>query len=520
MTASQAFVGIDAGTTGCTVMIFDENGNRLGQGYQEYPCTSPRAGWIEQDAEQVWDGICAASKTAVGDAALPASAYKSVGFSSQRGTILMLDENKRNLVPSMVWNDGRALKYQEEFGKEISPEDYQTHTGMQLSPLWSAAKIAWLRDNNPDVFGRTRWFANGQEYFLYRMGASEWVTDPASLTLNGMMEIGKLDWSDRILALCGIDRDRVPPVGIPSGQAGTLSAQAAAETGLPEGIPICRGAGDQQCAAIGAGVVHQGAAEFTVGTAGVMVAHLDSLDRIQGRNLWWGGHAVPGAWDIEGGAFSLGASLKWWRDNLGANEQIVAQEAGTSVYSVMVDKALTAPAGANGLLFHSFLASQVTPYYDAASRGGWLGLGLYHDARRHDPRAARGLRARDAHGRRRVPVRHRRRHHRPAADRRRHQVRRLRPDHDRHHRPADQGHPRARVHGVRRGDPGRVRLGRVLVDRRGRGRDGERRGRVRAERLHQGALRRGERHLPGHVRGDRERRAVREARTTSRPGNF
>jgi len=143
-------------------------------------------------------------------------------------------------------------------------------------------------------------------------------------------------------------------------------------------VPLCRGAGDQQCAAIGAGVIDQGMAEFTVGTAGVMVAHLDGLDRIQGRNLWWGGHAVPGAWDIEGGAFSLGASLKWWRDNLGRNEQDVAEARGSSVYSVMVDKAQDSPAGANGLLFHSFLTSQVTPYYDAASRGGWLGLGIYH----------------------------------------------------------------------------------------------------------------------------------------------
>jgi xylulokinase len=193
------------------------------------------------------------------------------------------------------------------------------------------------------------------------------------------MEIEKLDWSDRILALCGIDRDRVPPVGIPSGQAGTLSATAAAETGLPAGIPICRGAGDQQCAAIGAGVVNQGQAEFTVGTAGVMVAHLDSLDRIQGRNLWWGGHAVPGAWDIEGGAFALGACLKWWRDNLGGDEQREADASGKNVYSLMVDKALQSPAGAKGLLFHSFLVSQVTPYYDAASKGAWQGIGIYHD---------------------------------------------------------------------------------------------------------------------------------------------
>ena len=152
MSAGQAFVGIDAGTTGCTVMIFDESGNRLGQGYQEYPCTSPRAGWIEQDVEEVWQGICAATKQAVAAAALPDSAYKSVGFSSQRGTFILLDEDKNPIAPSIVWNDGRALEYQEEFGKEISPDDYQTHTGMQLSPLWSAAKIAWLRDNEPELF--------------------------------------------------------------------------------------------------------------------------------------------------------------------------------------------------------------------------------------------------------------------------------------------------------------------------------------------------------------------------------
>jgi xylulokinase len=378
MSSIQAFVGIDAGTTGCTVMIFDQNGNRLGEGYQEYPCTSPRAGWIEQDVDDVWRGICAASKQAVAAANLPDEAYRSVGFSSQRGTFILLDEARNPLAPSLVWNDGRAIKYQEKFAETISAEDYQTHTGMQLSPLWSAAKFAWLRDNEPELFNRTRWFANGQEYFLFKMGADEWVTDPASLTLNGMLDIEKLDWSDQVLELAGVDRDRLPPVGIPTGKAGVVSAAAAFATGIPEGTALCRGAGDQQCAAIGAGVIEQGMAEFTVGTAGVMVAHLDSLDRIQGRNLWWGGHAVPGAWDIEGGAFSLGANLKWWRDNLGMEEQVEADRTGRSVYAVMVDKALQAPAGANGLMFHSFLVSQVTPYYDAASRGGWIGLGLYH----------------------------------------------------------------------------------------------------------------------------------------------
>jgi len=375
----RAFVGIDAGTTGCAVMIFDERGNALGKGYQEYPCTSPHPGWVEQDLHDVWAGICAASQQAVREAALPDDAYASIGFSSQRGTFAMLDANRQPLAKSIVWNCGRAVKYQAIMAEQISAEDYQTHTGMQLSPLWAAAKIAWLRDNEPALFAATRWFANGQEYFLHRLGAEEWVTDPASLTLNGMMDIATLDWSDRLLDIIGIGRDRLPSVGIPSGIAGRLSAQAAAETGLPAGTVLCRGAGDQQCAAIGAGVIKQGMAEFTVGTSGVMVAHLDSVDRIKGRNLWWGGHAVPGAWDIEGGAFSLGACLKWWRNHLGRNESDESIARKCSPYTVMVEAAATSRPGANGVLFHSFMASQVTPYYDAASRGGFLGLGLYHE---------------------------------------------------------------------------------------------------------------------------------------------
>lgn len=380
MSARKVFVGVDAGTTGCTVMIFDETGHAVGHGYQEYDCTSPQPGWIEQDMEAVWKGICSAAKQAVAQADLPVEAYHSLGLSSQRGTFAMLDADKRPIGNSLVWNCGRALKQVDGLQREFPGlNEHQAHTGMQISPLWSAAKIAWLRDKRKSDFDRARWFANGQEYFLHRMGAEDWATDPASLTLNGMMDIATLDWSDRILNVIGIDRDRLPPVGIPSGHVGTLSKRAAEETGLPAGLILCRGAGDQQCAAIGAGVIKQGMAEFTVGTAGVMVAHLDSVERIKGNKLWWGGHGVPGAWDIEGGAFCLGACLRWWRDRLGRNELDDAARRKTSVYSVMVDHAQTSRPGANGVLFHSFMASQVTPYYDAVSRGGFLGLGLYHE---------------------------------------------------------------------------------------------------------------------------------------------
>jgi xylulokinase len=160
---------------------------------------------------------------------------------------------------------------------------------------------------------------------------------------------------------------------------GRLSAAAAAATGLPAGIAVCRGAGDQQCAAVGAGVVRQGMAEITVGTAAMMVAHLDHPDLLKGPAPYIGGHGVPGKWDLEGGAFAIGSCLRWWRDNFGQVENDAASKLGLSPYDVMVAQAVTAPPGSRGAIFHPFLAGQVTPYYDVTARGGFLGLGLHHD---------------------------------------------------------------------------------------------------------------------------------------------
>lgn len=377
--AKAVFVGIDAGTTGTTVSIYDEAGNDIASGYCEYPCTYPRPGWVEQDLEVVWRGICSASREATGKAGLPPEAYKSIGLSSQRGTFGMLDADKQPLCNSIVWNDARATEQGERIAATMGAEAYQRHTGMPLSPQWAAAKVAWVKEKLPAVFERTRWIANGQEFFLGRLGADDWTTDPASLTLNGMMEIRKLDWSDDVLALCGIERSMLPPVGPTAAMAGRVSKEASALTGFPVGTSLCRGAGDQQCAAIGSGVIRQGMAEMTVGTSAVMVAHVDSVDRVKGKGLFLGGHGVPNQWDLEGAAFAIGACLRWWRDMLGLTEIVASQATGLSPYSIMVESALKSPPGANGLVFHPFLAGQVTPYYDMAAKGGFIGLGLHHD---------------------------------------------------------------------------------------------------------------------------------------------
>jgi xylulokinase len=377
--ARRAFVGIDAGTTGCKVALFDEAGTLLGGGYSSYPCIHMHPGWVEQDVEAVWDGICQASRKARAAASLRDDAILSIGLSSQRGTFILLDAQGRALAPAVLWNDSRAGEMEAVLEQQISRERYRALSGMPLSGSWSAAKLMWLARHRPDLMAQARAICNGQEYFLMRLGAARLETDPSSLTLNGMLDIRRLDWSDEICRAAGIDRSLLPPVGAPGALAGRLSAQAASQMCLPAGIALCRGGGDQQCAAVGSGVIRQGLAQVNIGTSAMMVAHLDDPGFVTGPAPYLGGHAIPNKWDAEGGAFSIGSSFKWWRDQFGASETAQAEREGRDPYDVLAGMAASVPAGSRGLVFHPFFAGQVTPYYDTTARGAFFGLTLNHD---------------------------------------------------------------------------------------------------------------------------------------------
>lgn len=371
--SETAYVGVDAGTTGVLAAAFDAGGRPLAEHYCEYPCLYPAPGWVEQDMETVFAGIATTLRAVTAALRARGARVASLGLSSQRGTFVLLDEARRPLAPAIVWNDARAAQMEAQLARTIPPQRYRALSGMPMSGFWAVSKLMWVREHRPALYGRARWICNGQEYFLYRLGAEGLETDPASQTLSGMLDIGSLSWSDEICAAAGIDTALLPPVGAPGARVGAVSAEAAAQTGLPAGTPLCRGAGDQQCAALGAGVVTPGSAEITMGTSAMMVAHLDHPSQARtASRVYVGGHAVAGKWDMEGGAFAIGSCLRWWRDNF------CGGRAG-STYESIVGEAMSAPAGAAGLVFHPFFSGQVTPHYDTRVRGGFYGLTLAHD---------------------------------------------------------------------------------------------------------------------------------------------
>lgn len=261
----------------------------------------------------------------------------------------------------------------------IGVEKYHQISGAPVSGAWSYAKFKWVRDHEPELYEKAWKFVNAQEWLLHKLGSEELFTDPASLVLNGMMDVSTLDWSDELLEAINFSKDKLPPVKEPARQVGTISKAAAEATGFQEGMAICVGGGDQQCAAIGCGVIKEGMAEITIGTASVMVAAVDGVKADPKHEVIFSGHAVPGHMDMEGLAYATGVALRWWRDTYGAPEVAVAKAVDTDPYDIICMEAAKSPAGSKGYLFFPFFSSQVTPYYHDNARGGSLGISLAHD---------------------------------------------------------------------------------------------------------------------------------------------
>ena len=372
------FAGLDIGTTGVKVMIINQDAEIKSLAYREYPCEYPKPGWVEQNVDIMWNKICETTNEAISKAKISSSLIKSLGISSQRGTFIPVDKNIKPLMNSIVWSDARANIELDWIKENISEERYYQITGVPISSLWSYSKIKWFIDNEKDIFKDTYKILNGQEYFLRKLGAEEISTDPSSLTLNGMLDIRKLNWSEELCSFINLPLEKLPPVGAPARKVGKISEKAAEETGFALNMPIAIGGGDQQCAAIGAGIVKEGMAVVTTGTAMVIVGHLEEVKKDEEKGVLIGGSGIPNKWDIEGVQFTAGAALKWMRDNFGYLEVTSGERLGLDPYDIINLEVNKSPAGSKGLIFFPFFQGQMTPNYEDSAKGGFIGLTLIH----------------------------------------------------------------------------------------------------------------------------------------------
>ncbi len=371
-------LGIDVSTTGAKALLIDEQGNVIASHTTEYPLSTPKPLWSEQDPADWWNGACASIKAALSAAHVAGEAVSAIGLTGQMHGLVMLDKSDHVLRPAILWNDQRTGAQCDAITAKVGGLDRLLQlTGNQVLPGFTAPKIVWVRENEPDVYERTTHILLPKDYVRFRL-TGEFATEVSDASGMLLLDVAGRRWSKDMLQALDIPEAWLPVCTESDQVSGCISESAAQATGLKAGTPVVGGGGDQAAQAVGSGIVQSGVISVTSGTSGVVFAHSDQYAfEAQGR-LHAFCHAVPGKWHFMGVMLSAGGSFRWLRDSIGDPEKAAARMTGEDPYDLLTREAALAPAGSEGLLFLPYLTGERTPYPDPQARGAFVGLTLRH----------------------------------------------------------------------------------------------------------------------------------------------
>lgn len=384
----DVLLGIDIGTTGAKAALFAaDDGRTLSSAFADYPLYHPHPGWAEQHPEDWWQATLTTIRRCLLEAAregVRATDVRGVGLSGQMHGVLLLDENYKVLRPCIIWADQRSEAQSRWMTERVGASRLIDLVSNPALPGFSAPKALWVRDNEPGIFAKARVLILPKDYIRFRLTgvlAME-ISDAAGTCL---LDVRHGTWSSEVLADIGFDAALLPPIVPADAVAGEITREVEQLTGLPAGTPVAGGGADNACGAVGNGVVRAGLALVSIGTSGVVLAHIDRpqvdrsgpIPRIHTFN-----HAVAGAWYLMGVTQGAGLSLRWLRDNIGLPERALERWTEIDAYALLTKEAEGVQAGSHGLLFLPYLQGERTPHLDAYARGGWIGLTASHD-RRH-----------------------------------------------------------------------------------------------------------------------------------------
>ncbi|MGH2357340.1 MAG: xylulokinase [Candidatus Limnocylindria bacterium] len=368
-------LGIDVSTTATKAVLVDESGAVTGIGAAEYPFSVPQPRWSEQEPRLWWDGTVMAVRSVLASTGAAAGDIAAIGLTGQMHGAVLLDRAGNVLRPAILWNDQRTSAECDLIREVVGRERLIAITGNDALTGFTAPKLVWVRDHEPDLWRRIAHVLLPKDYVRYRL-TGEYAVDKADGAGTLLFDLAARDWSAAIASALEIDPAWLPPTFEGPQVTGTLSADAAALTGLSAGTPVVAGGGDQAANAVGVGAVAPGVMALSLGTSGVVFAPTDHpLFEPEGRVHAFC-HAVPDRWHMMSVMLSAAGSLRWYRDALAP---------GTN-FASLVEEAATVPAGSDGLYFLPYLSGERSPHPDPLARGAFIGLTVAHD-RRHMTRA-------------------------------------------------------------------------------------------------------------------------------------
>ncbi len=365
----------DLGTSGNKATLYREDGTLVGSRLYEYDTHYFNGNWAEQNAEDWWQAVCHTTRELM--QGIAPGELAAVSFSGQMMGCLCVDGDGTPLRPAIIWADQRAVRQMDEVTARVGAERIYRITGHRPSASYSLAKLLWVRDNEPEVYARTARMLHCKDFIVHRL-TGRFVTDHSDASGTNLFDLNALQWSRQIIDAAGIRPDLLPEAVPSTTVVGKVTATAAAQTGLPEGLPVVIGGGDGVCAAVGAGCVAPGDAYNYVGSSSwIAYAARKPLFDADMRTFNWA-HMVPGLITPCGTMQAAGASYQWARNILCEEERSLAAEGGGSVYDRMNALAAQSPVGSNGLIYLPYLMGERSPRWNPDARGCFLGIKMEH----------------------------------------------------------------------------------------------------------------------------------------------
>jgi xylulokinase len=370
-------MGIDVGTSGVKALLIDEAGNSIATYTYEYPLYTPFPNWAEQDPEDWFKGTISAIQNVLKKSNVEPSNIKGIGLSGQMHSSVFLDKNQNVLRRAILWCDTRTKAECKWIMKKVGIENMRKYVANPALEGFTAPKIIWLRNNEPDIYEKVDKVLLPKDYIRFRL-TGEMAMEVSDAAGTIMFDVKNRKWSNQFLKAVDIPKSFLVNVFESVEVCGKISKSIALETGLIEGTPVVGGGADNTCGAVGTGVVKSGRVLASLGTSGVIFAHTDKVKIDPKMRVHTFCHSVPNKWYLMGVMLSAGGAFRWYRDTFAGEEKITANNKNVDVYEILTEQAESIPAGSEGLYFLPYLMGERTPHQSADAKGAYIGISPRH----------------------------------------------------------------------------------------------------------------------------------------------
>ncbi len=362
----------DLGTTGNKASLHSDDGKMLQHCTISYPAHFASGGVAEQNPMDWWNVVGGASKKLLQMANISADQITGIGISGQMMGAIFLDENFNPTRDAIIWADFRAQKQSDLLIEKIGLEKAYKKLGHRLNPTYSISKVMWVRDNQPDIWAKTKHICIAKDFVNQKL-TGRFVTEPSDASSTNCFDQIKLNWDTEILNAANIPISYFPEIVASTTVIGGLTKDAAEHVGLNAGTPVVAGGGDGPMAALGAGIIEpsDGAYVCMGSSSWVAVSTNKPLHDPKMRSMTWN-HIVPNKFSPTATMQAGGASLQWIvEDLLPASEK--------DRYKILLDEAGKVNSSDDGLFFLPHILGERSPYWNPSAAGAFIGLGRHHD---------------------------------------------------------------------------------------------------------------------------------------------